>query len=226
MNVKELRKAYATLGLDENATLSQARDAYLTWVCLLDHPRTPPASVDPKAVPDLLHHELDLAWHAIEQAHQHGIVFPRQPRGCQDCGRTPAVRVNLHSVAPGRFRSRTRSTEALLCRECGLATCRRIQRENLRRGWWGVLAPLANVQAIGRNSTERAFLRRLEPPAPQARARRRKHHDLKESRGFSLLAGLAAIALLIGIVLPGGSDSGTPMPNPAATTAAVGTATK
>jgi len=28
MDVKELRRAYATLGLDDHATLTQARDAY------------------------------------------------------------------------------------------------------------------------------------------------------------------------------------------------------
>src|SRR5882757_9872242 len=35
MKVKELRRAYATLGLDDNATLTEARDAYLAWVGLL-----------------------------------------------------------------------------------------------------------------------------------------------------------------------------------------------
>jgi hypothetical protein len=233
MNVKELRKAYVTLGLDEHATLSQARDAYLTWVCLLDHDRTPIAFVDPEAVPDLLHHELDLAWHAIEQAHHHGVLFPRQARGCQECTGTPAVRVQLHSVAPGGLRARTSTYAALLCRDCGLTAGRRIQRANLRRGWWGVLAPFANLHAIWRNTAELTFLRRVEAPtrrranvrrtAPVARGRWYKRRERMDSLGFGMFAALAATALLVlGVVVPfsGGPDGSV------STTAAVSTAAK
>jgi hypothetical protein len=221
MNVKELRKAYVTLGLGENATLTQARDAYLTWVCLLDHDRTPIAFADPEAVPDLLHHELDLAWHAIEQAHQHGVLFPRQARGCRRCGGTPAVQVTLHSVQPGGFRARTSTSSERLCRECGLEAGWRTQRANLRHGWWGLLAPFANLRAIGRNSTELAFLRRLEPAAqrrsritehsgPAPRVRWYKRREISDLNGMRLLVVLAAIVLLFGVVLPVGSGSGGP----------------
>src|SRR3954469_9998083 len=83
MDVKELRRAYATLGLDDHATLGQARDAYLIWAALLAEPagsESPePAQAAARATADLSHHELDLAWHAIEQAHEHGVLFPRRP---------------------------------------------------------------------------------------------------------------------------------------------------
>jgi hypothetical protein len=231
MNVKELRKAYVTLGLDEHATLTQARDAYLTWVCLLDHDRTPIVFADPEARPDLLHHELDLAWHAIEQAHQHGVMFPRQARGCRRCGGTPAVQVTLHSVQPGGFRARTSTSSERLCRDCGLEAGWRTQRANLQRGWWGVLAPFANLQAIGRNSTELAFLRRLEPadrrrpraggrPAAATRLRWYQRRDISDRRGFALLTALAVIVVLFGVVLPVGSGSGGPTTPTAASTSA------
>jgi hypothetical protein len=225
-----------TLGLDEHATLSQARDAYLTWVCLLDHDRTPIAFVDADAVPDLLHHELDLAWHAIEQAYQHGVLFPRQARGCQECTGTPAVRVQLHSVAPGGVRARTSTYAALLCRDCGLEAGRRIQRANLRRGWWGVLAPFANLHAIWRNTAELTFLRRVEAPtrrranvrrtAPVARGRWYKRQDRVDPRGFNLIAALAATALLVlGVVVPF-AGSGSNVSTTAAVTNASTTAVK
>jgi hypothetical protein len=165
-------------------------------------------------VPDLLHHELDLAWHAIEQAHEHGVLFPRQPRGCQQCRSTPAVRVTLHSVEPGGFRARTKATSVLMCRECGLRACRETQRQTLRQGWWGALAPFANLRAITRNSTERAFLRRVEPAAPRPRSgagetprRNWRKHDVGGDRRSVLLAGLAAAALILGVTIPGGTTS-------------------
>jgi hypothetical protein len=262
MKVKELRRAYATLGLADNATLTEARDAYLTWVGLLGDAFVEPGTEDQFVPLDLLHHELDLAWHAIEQAHQFGLVFPRQVRGCEECAGSPAVRIKLHRVEPGGFGPRVRTTEALLCRDCGLRACRRTQLVTLRRGWWGVLAPFANLRAMSKNSTERAFLSRLEPAVPRAlpgsgpllqvpselpagrrteipaqptRARRgpvraaaktpaaavrgrrptappvEPERRRRPARNWALpwLAGLAAIAVTVGIALPSGSPAGS-----------------
>jgi len=217
MDVKELRRAYATLGLDDHATLTQARDAYLIWAALLTEPLTPTDDDTTAALAastNLCHHELDLAWHAIEQAHEHGVLFPRRPRGCQQCAATPAVRVSLHSVAPGGVRARSTVHNALLCRACGLAAYKRVQRETTRRGWWGVLAPFANLRAIARNSTEKAFLRRVEPSVPRQPRRSRLAQSVERrnyrggwagNRMAAWLVALAAIALIVGIVLPTGN---------------------
>jgi hypothetical protein len=214
MDVKELRRAYATLGLDDHSTLAQARDAYLIWAALLAEPAGAEsdgqAQAAARAGADLSHHELDLAWHAIEQAHEHGVLFPRRPRGCQQCSATPAVRVTLHSVAPGGFRARSTVHNALLCRTCGLEAYRRVQRETRRRGWWGVLAPFANLRAITRNSTEKSFLRRVEPTVPRQyprglrRSQLTHHNDSWGGKGMAaLLTALAVILLIMGICLPG-----------------------
>jgi hypothetical protein len=214
MDVRELRRAYATLGLDDDATLAQARDAYLIWAALFAEAAAEPGGADGKAAvsADLCHHELDLAWHAIEQAHEHGVLFPRRARGCQQCSATPAVRVSLHSVAPGGVRARSTVHNALLCRACGLATHKRVQRETMRRGWWGVLAPFANLRAITRNHTEKVFLRRLEPSVPRQHRRAARFPEgpdpLSVWAGRTMvvwLGALAAIALIVGIVLPTGN---------------------
>ena len=174
VDTKELRRAYATLGLDERASLADARIAYLTWVTLVSDPPAAPAdgesdeSVD--APIDLIHHELDLAWHAIEEAHELGVLFPRQSRGCQRCGTNPAVRVSPHRVAPGRVRRRVVSDSSVLCRACGMKAVRNARRECLRSGWWGLLAPFANLRALTRNSTELAFLRRMPQAEPKSAA--------------------------------------------------------
>lgn len=229
MDVRELRRAYATLGLDDDATLAQARDAYLIWAALLSETATEQNhdagnSAAARAVSaDLCHHELDLAWHAIEQAHEHGVLFPRRARGCRQCTATPAVRVSLHSVAPGGLRARSTVHNALLCRTCGLATYQRVQRETLRRGWWGVLAPFANLRAITRNHTEKVFLRRLEPSVPRQHRRAARLTQRAEgaenyggwagNRMAAWLTALAAIALIVGIVLPTGNAPEQPTPH-------------
>jgi hypothetical protein len=137
------------------------------------------------------------------------------------------VRVTLHSVAPGGFRARSTVHNSLLCRTCGLEAYRRVQQETRRRGWWGVLAPFANLRAIMRNSTEKAFLRRVEPSVPRQsrRAARRSElgrHDAWAGRGMAaLLTTLAVILLIMGLVLPGS----TPQPVTPGSTGAVAAST-
>jgi hypothetical protein len=78
MQVDELRRAYATLGLVEHATPTQIRNAYLTWVDLLEGGVASKSTYAEQASTDLSRHALDLAWHAIEQAHTRGPRVPGQ----------------------------------------------------------------------------------------------------------------------------------------------------
>lgn len=212
MDTKGLRQAYAKLGLDDRASLAEARIAYLTWVALVAEASASTGKADENVeVPvDLIHHELDLAWHAIEQAHEHGIVFPRQARGCQACGAKPAVRVTTHIVCPGRLRHRLSTSSAVLCRDCGLRTARDARRVCLRSGWRGLLAPFATVRALSRNGTEVAYLRQRKPAttaSPGATERAPRAQGLAGHRLVPLVAGFAAIALTVGIALPTNSGA-------------------
>ncbi|MBA3744206.1 hypothetical protein [Sporichthya sp.] len=229
----ELRRAYATLGISENATLEAARAAYSTWSMLLaDLAVVGDASVTEgeasARTPEQAHvqsifarHELDLAWYAIEQAHIDGALFVRRARGCSECSRTPAVRITLHSARGAGLRTRRATVSALVCRDCGLEAVARIQRDNRRYGWWGVLAPIWNVQAITRNSGERRFLRRVDaPPRRSAPAPRMSEEDLytitrrpRSVRILGWLTGFAAIAMTVGMAVPASSgDPETPAP--------------
>lgn len=232
----ELRRAYATLGISDNATLEEARAAYSTWSMLLSDlavvvdgsgaelnaeapPRTPEQAL-------FARHELDLAWYAIEQAHIDGALFVRRARGCSECSRTPAVRITLHSVQGGGVRGRRTTVSALVCRDCGLGAVARVQRENRRHGWWGALAPIWNMQAITRNSGERRFLRRVDaPPRRPAAGPRASESDLyldkprrRSVRILGWMTGLAAIAMTVGMAVPAASgDPDVPVPaNPPA----------
>lgn len=231
----ELRRAYATLGISENATLEEARAAYSTWSMLLaDLAVVGDASVAEGAnasgeasarTPEQAHaqaifarHELDLAWYAIEQAHIDGALFVRRARGCSECSRTPAVRVTLHSARGAGLRTRRATVSALVCRDCGLEAVARIQRDNRRHGWWGVLAPVWTAQAISRNAAERRFLRRVDaPPRRQAPAPRVSEDDLytirrrpRSVRILGWLTGFAAIAMTVAMAVP--ASSGDPQP--------------
>jgi hypothetical protein len=226
----ELRRAYATLGIDDNATLEEARAAYSTWSMLLGELAVvvdgsgaefaAEASAHPsRQTADhalFARHELDLAWYAIEQAHIDGALFVRRARGCSECGRTPAVRITLHSVRGSGVRTRKATVSALVCRDCGLEAVSRVQRDNRRHGWWAVLAPMWNIQAITRNAGERRFLRRVDaPPRRQAPAPRVSEEDLytirrrpRTVRLLGWLTGFAAIAMTVGMAVP--TSSGNP----------------
>jgi hypothetical protein len=230
----ELRRAYATLGISENATLEEARAAYSTWSMLLTDLAVvgdSGAEVDAEGSarsPEQAHveaifarHELDLAWYAIEQAHIDGALFVRRARGCSECGRTPAVRITLYSARGAGIRTRKATVSALVCRDCGMEAVARIQRDNRRHGWWGVLAPIWTLQAIARNSGERRFLRRVDaPPRRQAPAPRVSEEDLytikrrpRSVRFLGWITGLAAIAMTVGMAVPASSgDPNVPVP--------------
>jgi hypothetical protein len=235
----ELRRAYATLGIGENATLEEARAAYSTWSMLLTDLAVvvegagaeSAASAHPSQQSNdhalFARHELDLAWYAIEQAHVDGALFVRRARGCSECSRTPAVRITLHSVRGAGFRSRKATVSALVCRDCGMDAVARIQRDNRRHGWWGVLAPMWNIQAIARNSGERRFLRRVDaPPRRQPPAPRVSEEDLytirrrpRSVRVLGWLTGFAAIAMTVGMAVPA-SNGNADIPVPANSTQA------
>lgn len=244
----ELRRAYATLGISDSATLEEARAAYSTWSMLLadlavvveggsgaevssaERAGAELSGEEPTPSPEQAHasamfarHELDLAWYAIEQAHIDGALFVRRARGCSECSRTPAVRITLHSVRGGGIRARRVTVSALVCRECGLDAVARVQRENRRHGWWGILAPAWNMQAITRNSGERRFLRRVDaPPRRSAPGPRISEEELylvqprrRSVRILGWITGLAAIAMTVGMAVP--AASGDPdVPPPAA----------
>ncbi|MGQ0632733.1 MAG: hypothetical protein ACT4P1_17090 [Sporichthyaceae bacterium] len=196
-----LRRAYATLGVHESASLETARAAYATWSSLLTDPSF---GIDPgidsevtnrvqsgggdTAQAVLARHELDLAWYAIEQAHAEGSLSVRRPRGCSECGALPAVRITFSSVRGAGLRTKRATISALVCQECGIAACNRAQRETWKRGWWSLLGVFFTLRALARNASERRFLRHIEPPQ---RPRRRTDADLYEvpRRRFAMIPG-------------------------------------
>ncbi|MEV4190196.1 LppU/SCO3897 family protein, partial [Streptomyces toxytricini] len=94
--------------------------------------------------------------------------MPAGPAGvpdCRMCGSVPA--------APGTVRGhqgmfvlmRFLRTEGPLCRDCGLATYRRMQSDTLWQGWWGPLSLFITPVTLLMNLGPRAAYYRLQPPA-------------------------------------------------------------
>lgn len=248
-DLKELERAYATLGVDPDASLAEARAAYEAWSALLGDDLFDAAGADPEGpglpgqrsadqpaggdaeaallTTALARHELDLAWHAISEAHASGVLFLRQARGCEQCGATPAVRVTFTATRPGVIRARVESTPALTCRDCGLLLYRQIQSTTLRRGWWGVTAPVRNARAVTRNATEARFLRRIDPPTHRnpraaAAAERLAAADpgpapgrLARGRVTAWLTAFGAAALIVGLAVPASAPAPEPPAGPA-----------
>jgi hypothetical protein len=69
------------------------------------------------------------------------------------------------------FTRRVRTLDASMCRHCGLAMFREMQKSTLIMGWWGLISFFANILYIFTNLDARADLRRLPSPSPTPRTR-------------------------------------------------------
>ncbi|MFJ9642271.1 hypothetical protein [Streptomyces sp. NPDC101206] len=98
-----------------------------------------------------------------QQATPYGPGHPVVP-DCRICGSVPAapgtVRGHQGMVVLMRFLR----TEGPLCRDCGLATYRRMQSDTLWQGWWGPLSLFITPVTLLMNLGPRAAYYRLAPP--------------------------------------------------------------
>lgn len=212
----ELMRAYAILGVGDDSSLEDVRTAFVTWWYLYSgNPISEAPEVghalnaedwdDPASM--LALHELDMAWHAIEQAHVRRQAHARRTPSCAECGTSPAVRVSFTKTKPRGLRARTETVSAVLCRACGMDKFHAVQGETLRKGW---LAPLRNARVVNRNAAEARALREFELSAAEGAAPidlslAEPHRTPLAKRIAPWLTSLAAIALVVGIAMPSGS---------------------
>lgn len=216
----ELTRAYAVLGLEGDTSLAVARQAFVTWYHLYSLSAETSADWD-DTIATLALHELDVAWDTVERAHARTAMRWRRPPSCEECNRGPAQQVTFTRTMPG-VRSRTQSTTATLCRDCGLALFESVQRKNLRTGWWGVAAPFRNIGAVTANKVEARFLRGISTPvghrpaapdrfvaaAEAASAKSAAKRRSRTRRAMPWLTGVAAITIALGVAAPAGSGQG------------------
>lgn len=95
---------------------------------------------------------------------------PQRPRarGCEICGHTPAIWIDIRALNGLIILHRTDRYAATLCRNCGTAIWRDVQAQTLTLGWWGIPALFANLAVLVNNRGYGAALRELDPPHTRA----------------------------------------------------------
>lgn len=97
------------------------------------------------------------------------VTVPRE-RGCVGCGSVPAAVARLQLVKGLWLWASSEEVDGPFCRDCGLATFRRMQNRTLLLGWWSPLGILMTTIALVGNVRARGRLRKLAPPMPGSRA--------------------------------------------------------
>ncbi|AYF77925.1 hypothetical protein D7D52_33515 [Nocardia yunnanensis] len=99
---------------------------------------------------------------AAQFAHANGVY-------CRYCGATPAVDLDFRAHRGMVFIMQFRKLPGPYCRDCGLASFRKMTGDSLVQGWWGPMsAIIANPVTLLINTVNRARLQQLPPPIPGA----------------------------------------------------------
>jgi hypothetical protein len=177
----DLDRAHAILGVDASTPLTVVRAAYLARAKLL-HPDRVTAGEGvlqdeaTKAMADL-----NAAWEVIQAAGDQRQPAPRssevEPESpptalrlpyqgeCDLCGCAPAGLLTLRRVTGLLLFWRWHRLTAELCRTCATNLFREVQAHNMTAGWWGVVAPLANIYALLSNLGQHSGVQHWSSPA-------------------------------------------------------------
>jgi hypothetical protein len=218
----ELTRAYAILGVGDESSLEDVRTAFVTWWYLysgnpmseapeMGHALSTEDWDDPATM--LALHELDMAWHAIEQAHVRGSIRSSRRASCEECGSGPATRVTFTRVKAKGLRAQNEVTSSVLCRDCGLDAFRTIEGEKRP---FSIAGPLQAKRAHKRNAAEARALRQIDAlgsDVVDASAALGDPPRLSGRRLVPWLTGLAAIALAVGIAVPAAGSGGDNTPS-------------
>ncbi|MEV0412507.1 hypothetical protein AB0I68_17300 [Streptomyces sp. NPDC050448] len=90
---------------------------------------------------------------------------PQGAYDCRLCGAQPAAPVTVRGHQGMLVLMRFLRQDGPFCRDCGLATYRRMSSDTLWQGWWGPLSFFITPFTLLLNLGARAGFRRLAPPA-------------------------------------------------------------
>ncbi|MFD6101447.1 hypothetical protein ACFWFQ_02155 [Nocardia salmonicida] len=85
---------------------------------------------------------------------------------CAYCGSTPAARVDIRGHRGFVIFMQLLKSPGPFCRDCGLATYRKMTVESMWIGWWGFLSAVINPVTLLINLGPRSTLTKLPPPIP------------------------------------------------------------
>lgn len=90
---------------------------------------------------------------------------------CNRCGCLPAAAVNFRGHRGMVFLMRFLQENGPFCRDCGLATFRRMTADTLLLGWWGYGSAIITPITVLINLTRRGAVANLPAPRPPASGR-------------------------------------------------------
>ncbi|WP_280337062.1 hypothetical protein [Nocardia wallacei] len=91
---------------------------------------------------------------------------PVQALYCLHCGATPAAAVTIRSHRGFILMMQFVRMPGPFCRDCGLATLRRMTIQSVWFGWWGPLSLFINAVTIMSNMAAHSRIAQLPPPIP------------------------------------------------------------
>ncbi len=91
-------------------------------------------------------------------------TWPDPSSACTFCGWGPARPVTFNSVIGIIIWWRWSTVSAVLCRECATFVYNQEQASTLVKGWWGIIAPVANVVAFVGNWGRYRMVKRFPEP--------------------------------------------------------------
>ncbi|MGY6502467.1 MAG: J domain-containing protein [Acidimicrobiales bacterium] len=166
------------LRVDPDATAEQIASAYRSRARQL-HPDTKPDATDgEKAHLTAAMAELNNAWSTLRDPERRAEyishlndpveepVVMRAPASdeCLMCGSHPAATVSFQHQRAVFFTATVWTTDARLCRGCGLAIGRSSQNRTLWTGWFGIFAFFRNLRIVFTNSVGLYRVGRLSRP--------------------------------------------------------------
>ena len=174
----DIDRAHAILGVDASTPLSDVRAAYLARARLLHPDRLQGSDDRLSAEAGRAMADLNEAWEVVKAAGEDRQRVAPQTSGRQDeaalrlplpgecdlCGSAPAHRLVLRRVTGLVLFWRSHRFEAEVCRTCATAVFREAQAHNMTAGWWGLIAPLANLYAILSNLSQHSNVQDWKPP--------------------------------------------------------------
>jgi hypothetical protein len=215
----DVATAYVMLGLERTASYEEARATYRARAQLLHPDRANEAA---RAEAERAMSQLNVAWDVVlADLRERHFQAPPEPTDaarppvdgeCDLCGWGPARPITLRRTTGLIIVWRWARTRNTLCRRCGNAWYAENQAYSLVRGWWGIVAPVANVINMFRNRVAiGAHRRRLgeptdRPPGVVTLFSSPMPWRSPWRRPSSILATLAA-SLVLGVLVAAWVDS-------------------
>jgi hypothetical protein len=161
----DITTAYAVVGVERGTSISDAKTAFRSRSKLL-HPDRADGSSLPEAERAMA--QLTEAWAAVqrdihgtgEAIAAHELYRPPAEGECAFCGWAPAAPILLRRTVGLVILWRWHVAMYDACRVCARALYAEHQARSLLLGWWGIVAPVANLVNMFRNRLALATHRR------------------------------------------------------------------